>query len=98
MTGDLIIANWHDTDNSAASEVRGESFKSKEVGIKKKQETFVIPCAHGSLRQEVHAQRQNLRHQRVERFDAQGVHITFGQPRISHVGRKRITLCSMQIF
>ena len=44
-------------------------FKSKEVEVKKMQESDIFICADGSLRPEGHAQRQTLRHQGVESFD-----------------------------
>ena len=34
-TGDLIIADWHDTDNNVASEVHVKRSESNEVGINK---------------------------------------------------------------
>ena len=71
-TEDLIIAHWHNIENHVASEVHVKRFKSKEVGIKKLQEASICPCADGFPRKECHAQRQTLRHQRVENFDAGG--------------------------
>ena len=78
-TGDLIIADW-DIENNVASEVHVR-FKSKEVGMKRLQEAFISPCADGSQRHEGHAQRQTLRHQRVESFCAGGVPSTLGEAR-----------------
>ena len=63
------------------SEVHVKRFKSKEVGSKKLQEAFLFSCADGSLRQGCHAQRQTLRHQRVERLDAGGVPSSLGEAR-----------------
>ena len=62
-TEDLTIADLHDIENNAASEVHVNRFKPKEVGIMKLQEAFVFFSADGSLRQEGHAQRYTLRHQ-----------------------------------
>ena len=78
-TGDLIIADWRDTENNFASEVQVKSVESEEAGIKKVQEAFVLLGADGSRRQEGHAQRQTLRHQRVESID--GVASTLGEAR-----------------
>ena len=75
----MIIADWRDIEIDVASEVHVKRLKSKDVGIKKLQELFVVPCADGSLRQEGHAQHQTLRHQRVEGMDAGGVPSTLGE-------------------
>ena len=88
----LIIGDWHDIENNAASEVHVKSFKSKEVGIKKMLEACVFPCAGGSLRQEGHAQRQTLRHQRVERFDAGARHPHWARRGVTHCRVQGITL------
>ena len=45
------------------------------------QEVFLFPCTGGSLKQEGHTQRQTLRLQRVENFDAGGVPSTLGEAR-----------------
>ena len=70
-TGDLIIADWRDMENHVASEVHVKRFNSKSVGIKTLQDAFVFHCADVSLEQEGHAQRQTLRHPKVENFDAE---------------------------
>ena len=41
----------------------------------------MFPCADGSFRQEDHKQRQTLRHERVEMFDAGRVPSTLGEAR-----------------
>ena len=74
-TGDWIIADWHDIENNVASEVHVARLKSKEV---EEQDAFIFSCADVSLKQEGHAQRETLRHQSVESFDA-GVPSTFGR-------------------
>ena len=71
----------HEIESYVASEVHVKGFKSQEVGFKKLQEVSVFPCADGSLGQEGHAQRQTLRHQRVERFDDEEVPPTVGEAR-----------------
>ena len=78
-TGDLIIGDWHHSENYVASEVHVKRCKSKEAGIKKWQEAFVPPCADGSLRHEGHAQRQTLRCQRVESFDVERSTLHYGE-------------------
>ena len=55
-------------ENYVASKVHVKSFKSKEVGITKVQEVFIFSHADGTLRQDGHAQRQILHHQRVASF------------------------------
>ena len=57
-------------ENYVASEVHVKRFNSKSVGIKTLQDAFVFLCADVSLKQEGHAQRQTLRHPKVESFDA----------------------------
>ena len=56
-------------ENYVASEVHVKTFNSKSVGIKTLQDAFVSSCADVSLKQEGHAQRQTLRHPKVENFD-----------------------------
>ena len=65
----LIITDWHDIENNVASASHLERFKSKEFGIKKLQDMFIIPCVDGSLRQNGHAERQTSRDLRVESPD-----------------------------
>ena len=51
-TRDLIIANWHDIENNVASENHVKRFKSKGVGVEKRNDELVFLCANGSLKQE----------------------------------------------
>ena len=86
-TRDLIIADRYDIEMYVVSEVHVTRFKSEEVGIKNLQEAFIFLCAHGSLRQEGHAQHQTSRHQRVESFDGEA------RRGVTHCSAQRVTLC-----
>ena len=78
----LIIADWHDMMNYIACEFHVPRFKNlKKLETQKMQETFVFPCTGGSPRREGHAQRQTLRHQGVESFDAGRLPSTLGEAR-----------------
>ena len=80
-TGDLIIADGHDSENHVASEVYVKRFKSEELGIKKLQETFEFLCAGGSLRQEGHARRQPYTTRESRASTLGGVPSALGQVR-----------------
>ena len=88
----MFIEDWHDIENNVASEAHVKRFKSKEGGIEQLQEAFIFPCADGFPRQESHAPRQNIRHQRVERFNAVRVPSTLGEARGDNLQSARVTL------
>ena len=91
--GDLIIPDWLGIENNVASEVPAKRVKSKEVGNQETAGGIRISLRMWFLRQEVRAQRQILRHQRVEIFDVGGVLCTMGLARMSLCRAQEITLC-----
>ena len=66
--------------SSSRLKFTSKRLKSKEIGITNLQEIFSL-YADGPQDQAVHAQRQIVRHQRVESFDAVEVPSTLGEAR-----------------